>query len=204
MIEKKLLLATTNRGKVREIKKLLRGLRLKIESLADYPEFGTLVERGKTFEENSRAKSIFYSRKYPGLVLAEDSGLEVEALGGKPGVRSARFAGSQASDSHNIRKLLRLLEKVPPARRKARFVCVATLARNGRVIKSFKGQVRGVITREPQGSGGFGYDPVFYYKPLKKTFAELTAEEKNQVSHRGRALRKLRKFLEKFQAKVIG
>ena len=197
MIEKKLLLATTNQGKVREIKKLLRGLGFKIESLAEYPELGIFKEKGQTFEENSQGKSLFYSRKYPGLVLAEDSGLEVEALNGQPGVRSARFAGPQASDNQNISKLLRLLRNVPTGKRRARFVCVATLAQNGRVIKSFKGQVRGKITAAPQGRGGFGYDPVFYYPPLKKTFAQLTAEEKNTISHRGRALRKLRKFLEK-------
>lgn len=197
MIKKRLLLATTNRGKVREIKKILRGLGFKIESLAEYPEFGTFKERGKTFEENSRGKSLFYSQKYPGLVLAEDSGLEVEALCGKPGVRSARFAGPKATDNQNISKLLRLLRYIPPEKRQARFVCVATLTQNGRLIKSFKGQVRGKIIATPLGRNGFGYDPVFYYPPLRKTFAQLTAEEKNNISHRGRALRKLRKFLEK-------
>lgn len=199
MIDKRLLLATTNPGKIREIKKLLRGLGFKLESLADYPEFGVFLERGKTFEENSRGKSLFYSRHYPGLVLAEDSGLEVDALNGKPGVRSARFAGPKATDSQNINKLLHLLKKIPRNKRKARFVCVITLAKKGRVIRRFEGQVRGTIIDSPQGNGGFGYDPIFYYPPLRKTFAQLSPEEKNAVSHRGRALRKLRKFLAKYK-----
>ncbi len=198
MIERRLLLATTNRGKIRELKKLLRGLPLKIESLEQYPEYGKYRETGKTFEENSRGKCLYYSRRYPGLVLAEDSGLEVEALQGQPGVRSARFSGPGATDEKNIQKLLKLLSGVPPSRRRARFVCVAALGQQGRVIKTFKGQVRGVILCQPDGRRGFGYDPVFYYPPLKKTFARLTSEEKNRVSHRGRALSKLLRFLKKY------
>jgi len=198
LIERRLLLATTNRGKIRELKKLLRGLPLKIESLEQYPEYGKYRETGKTFEENSRGKCLYYSRRYPGLVLAEDSGLEVEALQGQPGVRSARFSGPGATDEKNIQKLLKLLSGVPPSRRRARFVCVATLGQRGRVIKTFKGQVRGVILGQPDGRRGFGYDPVFYYPPLKKTFARLTSEEKNRVSHRGRALSKLLRFLKTY------
>lgn len=201
MIEKRLLLATTNQGKVKEIKKLLQGLGLRIEYLKDYPELGTFKETGKTFEENSRGKSLFYSQKYPGLVLAEDSGLEVEALGGKPGVFSARFSGQGATDEKNIQKLLRLMTDVPENQRQARFVCVATLSRKGKVIKVFKGKVQGRILHQPVGNKGFGYDPVFYYPPLKKTFAQLKPAEKNLVSHRGRALRKVRKFLEKYLKK---
>ncbi|MBC7362237.1 MAG: XTP/dITP diphosphatase [Candidatus Aminicenantes bacterium] len=201
MTERRLLLATTNQGKVREIKKLLRGLGLRIESLKDYPEYGSFEETGNTFEENSRGKSLFYSQKYPGLVLAEDSGLEVEALGGKPGVYSARFSGPGATDEKNIKRLLSLLVDVPENQRKARFVCVATLSQGGKVLKIFKGKVQGVIIREPRGANGFGYDPVFFYPPLKKTFAQLRASEKNLVSHRGQALRKVRKFLEEYLRK---
>lgn len=196
MTEQRLLLATTNRGKVRELRKLLRGLPLRIEGLDRYPEFGKYRETGKTFEDNSRGKCLFYSRKYPGLVLAEDSGLEVEVLGGQPGVRSARFSGPGASDEKNIKKLLKLLEGMPSSRRRASFVCVASLGGQGRIIKSFKGRVRGLILTEPDGKNGFGYDPVFYYPPLGKSFARLRPEEKNLVSHRGRALVKLRHFLE--------
>jgi XTP/dITP diphosphohydrolase len=199
--ENRLLLATTNQGKVREIKNLLRGLCLRIESLKDYPQYGSYKETGRTFAENSCGKSLFYSQQYPGLVLAEDSGLEVDALAGAPGVYSARFSGAGATDEKNIKKLLRLLTEVPEKNSKARFVCVATLSSGGKIIKTFKGTVRGLITPLPRGANGFGYDPVFFYPPLKKSFAELTASEKNQVSHRGRALRKVREFLEKYLSK---
>ncbi len=198
MTEHRLLLATTNRGKVRELKKLLRGLGLRIESLDRHPEFKKYRETGKSFEANSRGKCLFYSRKFDGLVLAEDSGLEVEALDGQPGVRSARFSGARASDEKNIKKLLKLLSAVPRPKRRARFVCVASLGQGGRIIKTFKGQVHGLILFEPDGQNGFGYDPVFYYPPLRKSFARLRPEEKNLVSHRGRALRKLRRFLENY------
>ncbi|MDI6848225.1 MAG: RdgB/HAM1 family non-canonical purine NTP pyrophosphatase [Candidatus Saccharicenans sp.] len=198
MTEQRLLLATTNRGKLRELKRLLRGLRLKIESLDRHPELKKYRETGKSFEANSRGKCLFYSRKFDGLVLAEDSGLEVEALGGRPGVYSARFSGPGATDRKNIEKLLRLLAAVPAARRRASFVCVVSLGKNGHLIKCFRGRVRGLILSEPDGKNGFGYDPVFYYPPLRKSFARLRPEEKNLVSHRGRALRKLRRFLENY------
>ncbi|MCX8159490.1 MAG: RdgB/HAM1 family non-canonical purine NTP pyrophosphatase [Candidatus Saccharicenans sp.] len=198
MIERRLLLATTNPGKVRELRKLLRGLPLRIESLERYPEFGKYRETGKTFEENSRGKCLFYSRQYPGLVLAEDSGLEVKALGGQPGVYSARFSGPGANDQKNIQKLLKLLAAVPENQRQASFVCVASLGHQGRIMKIFRGRVRGLILFEPDGKNGFGYDPVFYYSPLRKTFARLRPEEKNRVSHRGRALAKVRRFLESY------
>ncbi|MGC9056811.1 MAG: XTP/dITP diphosphatase [Candidatus Saccharicenans sp.] len=190
-----LLIATTNEGKVREIKKLLRGLGLHLESLKSYPHFGKYQETGRTFAENSEGKSLYYSQRYPGLVLAEDSGLEVEALGGKPGVYSARFSGVKANDKKNINKLLNLMTKVPVEKRKARFVCVATLTKGGKVIKSYRGTVSGMISLSPEGDNGFGYDPVFYYPPLKKTFARLKPSEKNRVSHRARAFRKIREFL---------
>lgn len=198
MTEHRLLLATTNRGKVRELKRLLRGLPLLIEGLDRYPELGKYRETGKTFEDNSRGKCLFYSQKYPGLVLAEDSGLEVEALGGRPGVYSARFAGPGATDQKNIKKLLKLLKGLPRSKRRASFVCVASLGCSGHIIKSFKGRVRGLILEEPDGQNGFGYDPVFYYPPLGKSFARLRPEEKNLVSHRGRALKKVRRFLESY------
>ncbi|HRD01529.1 MAG TPA: XTP/dITP diphosphatase [Candidatus Saccharicenans sp.] len=196
LTEKRLLLATTNKGKAREIKRLLSGLSFKLESLHDYPDFGQFQEKGKTFEENSRGKAIFYSLKYPGLVLAEDSGLEVEALEGKPGVFSARFSGQQSSDEKNIKKLLRLMKNLPESHRLARFTCVASLAWQGKILKVYKGQLRGKILFEPRGQNGFGYDPVFFYPPLRKTLAELTTAEKNEISHRSRALRKVRTYLE--------
>lgn len=196
------MIATGNAGKVREIRQALRGVRiegrpLEIVGLGDIPAVAAPVERGRTFEENARAKSVSYSRRWPGLTLAEDSGLEIEALGGAPGVRSARFSAPRPSDAKNIRKVLRLLASVPPAARKARFVCVMALAERGRVVAEFRGEVRGRIIGEPRGENGFGYDPIFYYRPLGRTFAELPASAKNRVSHRGRAVAKLGRFLEK-------
>lgn len=196
MTERRLLLATRNPGKVREIRRALQGLAVPVAGLGDVLPGLSHRERGRTFAENARAKSLFYSRRWPGLTLAEDSGLEVDALGGAPGVRSARFSGPRASDAGNNRKLLLGLRAVPPAGRGARFVCVMVLASEGRVIGEFRGQVRGRIGLEPHGASGFGYDPLFYYRPLRKTFAELPPEVKNRVSHRGRAVRKLRAFLE--------
>ncbi|MGB8959784.1 MAG: RdgB/HAM1 family non-canonical purine NTP pyrophosphatase [Candidatus Aminicenantales bacterium] len=194
MNERRLLLATGNPGKVREIRRALRGF--EVVGLAGVLPGLQHAERGRTFEENARAKSLFYSRRWPGLTLAEDSGLEIEALGGAPGVRSARFSAPRPSDEKNIRKVLRLLESAPETARKARFVCVMVLAEKGRVVAEFRGEVRGRIGREPRGRSGFGYDPIFWYAPLRKTFAELPPAVKNAVSHRGRAVAKLRRFLE--------
>lgn len=196
MTDSRLLLATTNPGKIREIRQALKGLPLKIVGLAEVLPGLSHMERGETFLTNARSKSLFYSRKWDGLTLAEDSGLEIEALDGAPGVRSARFSAPNASDEKSNRKVLRLLRDVPAKGRKARFVCVMVLARKGRVIGEFRGEVRGRIGFEPRGESGFGYDPLFYYPPLRRTFAELAPEVKNSVSHRGRAVRKLRAFLE--------
>ncbi len=196
MTEDKLLLATTNSGKAREIGEYLKNLPLTILCLADVLPGHTCPERGRSFIENARAKSLFYSRLWSGPVLAEDSGLEIDALGGAPGVYSARFSGARSTDDKNIRKVLRLLLGIPPRLRRARFVCTLVLSDGGRIIKEFRGEVRGRIAVGPKGDRGFGYDPIFYYHPLRKTFGELGAEEKNAVSHRGRALRKLKAFLE--------
>ncbi len=202
LIERQLLVATTNPGKAKEIKRLLAGLNIRIESLSDYPGFGQFEEKGSTFEENSCGKAIFYSLQYPGLVLAEDSGLEVEALQGKPGVFSARFSGPRATDKKNINKLLRLMKNIPEKKRKARFICVVSLARRGKILKVYRGELKGRILEKPRGQRGFGYDPVFFYPPLGRTLAELTTEEKNEISHRGRALKKMRTYLEKLKAKT--
>ncbi|MCX6568606.1 MAG: RdgB/HAM1 family non-canonical purine NTP pyrophosphatase [Candidatus Aminicenantes bacterium] len=196
MTERRLLLATRNPGKVREIRRALRGIPLKIIGLEDVLPGLSHRERGTTFSAIARAKGLYYSRKWDGLILAEDSGLEIEALDGAPGVRSARFSGPKASGEKNNRKVLRLLRKVPAAERKARFVCVMALAKNGSVVREFRGEVRGEIVLVPRGASGFGYDPLFYYPPLRQTFAELPADVKNAVSHRGRAVLKLRAFLE--------
>lgn len=196
MTERRLLLATQNPGKVREIRRALGDLSWKVVGLADALPGLTHKEKGRTFAENARAKGLFYSRRWPGWTLAEDSGLEVDRLAGAPGVRSARFSAPNPSDEKNNRKLLRLLGAAPAAARGARFVCVMVLAREGRVVGEFRGVVRGRIGVAPHGVSGFGYDPLFYYPRLRRTFAELPPEVKNGVSHRGRAVRKLRRFLE--------
>lgn len=195
MSETSLLLATTNPGKVREIREALQGLPLRVLGLGGVLPGLAYRERGRSFLENARAKSLFYSRKWNGLTLAEDSGLEIDALGGGPGVRSARFSSPVPTDEKNNRKVLRLLSAVRAKDRGARFVCAMVLAEKGRVIREIRGQVRGRIRTGPRGRNGFGYDPLFYYPPLGRTFAELGPAEKNRVSHRGRALRRLRTFL---------
>jgi len=126
----------------------------------------------------------------------------VEALQGKPGVFSARFSGPRATDKKNINKLLRLMKNIPEKKRKARFICVVSLARRGKILKVYRGELKGRILEKPRGQRGFGYDPVFFYPPLGRTLAELTTEEKNEISHRGRALKKMRTYLEKLKAKT--
>jgi len=196
LTKNRLLLATKNPGKVREIRRAFEDVPLKIVGLEEILSGPSHRERGKTFSANARSKSLFYSRKWDGLTLAEDSGLEIEALGGAPGVRSARFSAPKPSDEKNNRKVLRLLRNTTSEDRKAQFVCVMVLSRKGRVVKEFRGEVRGRIALTPRGTSGFGYDPLFYYPPLRRTFAELTPEVKNAVSHRGRAVRRLRTFLQ--------
>lgn len=190
-----LVVATTNPGKAREIRAALSGLPYQVLTLADIGVASAYPERGATFEANARAKSAFYSRKSGHLTLADDSGLDVEALRGGPGVRSARFSGRGATDARNRAKLLRVLEGVPPERRGARFVCAMALAKDGRVLKVVRGQVRGRIIDAPRGAHGFGYDPLFYYRPWRRTFAEIPLRRKNSISHRGRAIARMAAFL---------
>lgn len=194
----KLVLATTNPGKLREIRTALAGLPVELLTLQQAGIEARALETGKTLAANARAKSIFYSQLSSFLTLAEDSGLEVKALGGAPGVFSARFAGPQADDQQNIDKLLHLLRKTPPPERRARFVCYLCLAYKGKLIKCVRGEVRGWIAEKPKGKEGFGYDPVFFYRPFGCTFGEIPATKKTRVSHRGRALRRMRAFLEAF------
>ncbi len=152
-------------------------------------------ETGRTFLENARAKSLHYGKLSGLLTLAEDSGLEIEALDGEPGVYSARYSGPGATDAKNVRKVLKKLEGIPREKRRARFVCAMVLSDKGRVVYEIRGEVHGTIASAPRGTGGFGYDPIFTYHPFRRTFAELASDEKNAVSHRGRALRKLAAFL---------
>ncbi len=191
----KLLLATTNQGKAKEIKSFLGELPLEISTLQELNLKNAFRERGQTFAENARGKSLFYSKHWQGLTLAEDSGLEIEHLKGAPGVISARFSGRLATDEKNNQKVLELMKGVPSEKRKARFVSCMILAQKGKIIKEIEETAEGRVASEKRGGYGFGYDPIFYYPPLGKTFAELLPEEKNRVSHRGRALKKLKEFL---------
>ncbi len=191
----KIILATTNQGKFREIKEYLAGLPADFRSHVDLGAREDVKEKGKTFLENARLKSLAFSLRSGFLTLAEDSGLEVDSLGGKPGIYSARFSAPGATDEKNIRKVLRLMEGVPWHRRKARFVSCAVLSRKGKILKEVRGQVRGYIAFKKKGNHGFGYDPIFFYSSWKKTFGEVAPAEKNKVSHRGRALKKMKAFL---------
>ncbi len=191
----KILAATTNPGKLREIAQALEGLSVKLLTLDDLGLSVSAPEKGLTFLDNAREKALFYSRPTGHLTLAEDSGLEVEYLGGAPGVYSARFSGPEADDARNVAKLLKLMEGIPEEKRRARFVCCLVLCRGEKILTEISGTAEGRISTEPRGRNGFGYDPIFFFPPLGRTFAELTPEEKNRVSHRGQALRQLRGFL---------
>ena len=196
MSKAKLLIASGNPGKIGEIKKLLEGLAMQAIGPDQLSEpVPVCVEHGSSFCENARAKAAHWHR-YTGLAaLADDSGLEVEALDGAPGIRSARFAGEKAGDRENIDLLLNKLAGLEEDKRRARFVCCLALCTPDGVIKTFTGRCSGRILAEPVGKGGFGYDPVFFYPPLKCSFAQIRAAEKNRVSHRAHALEKLRRHL---------
>lgn len=161
---------------------------LTVESVPGIETFPACVEDGDTFSANARKKAVHYSSFTRDLVVADDSGLEVDALGGSPGVRSRRYAGASATDAQNNAKLLDALRGLPPERRGAQFVCVLALARNGMFVAEFQGTARGVLLDAPRGGDGFGYDPLFFDPECNKTFAELLREEKLARSHRGRAL----------------
>jgi XTP/dITP diphosphohydrolase len=183
--------ATKNRGKLREIAAALTGLPVRLVSLGDYPGAPEVIEDGDTFSANAAKKARAIASDTRQYALADDSGLMVDALGGAPGVYSARYAGANADDAANLRKLLAALDEIPARPRSARFICVIALADPaGRVVLA-EGRVEGEIIAAPRGQNGFGYDPVFLYPPLGRTFAELTAPEKLAVSHRGIALREL-------------
>jgi len=187
--------ATTNPGKLREFRLAAERLGYKI-AIAPLPEMASIPpveETGETFKENAIQKAIYYSAHAPGPLFADDSGLEVDALKGEPGVRSARFAGEGATDEANNRLVLEKMRGV--AQRTARFVCVIALAEKGRLLATFHGVVEGEILEEPRGPNGFGYDPLFYYQPFGCSFGEVSGERKLLVSHRGQALGRLLKFL---------
>jgi XTP/dITP diphosphohydrolase len=191
----KLFLASSNPGKLAEYRALAAtsaaSFPVELALLTDFDALPAFGENAPTFAENAAGKTLHYSRHRDGLVFADDSGLVVPALGGAPGVHSARYAGPQATNSERIEKLLREMRGKTGPERVAYFVCAIALAERGRAVAIVTDRVDGEILEAPRGSGGFGYDPVFYFPALEKTFAELPAEEKNQHSHRGKAFRRL-------------
>ena len=207
MTPQTVLVATSNPGKLRDFAGAAAAHGIKVENIPNFSSLAQVVEDGATFEENARKKADTYSQAVPGeLVLADDSGLEIDALGGTPGIHSARYAGpedqkhshqnyishsaaSNSDDEANNAKVLHNLNDVPEQKRTARFVCVLAAARDGQTLRTFRGTAEGVMLRAPRGQNGFGYDPLFYFPQIGKTFAELSAEEKAQYSHRGAAFR---------------
>ena len=187
----RLLLASSNPGKLREFRQLAGSSPVELELLPDFERLPAFEETAPTFAENSAGKALHYSEFSSELVVADDSGLVVPALGGAPGVASARYAGPGASDADRVEKLLCEMEGQVGNDRRARFVCVVTLARIGRALAILSDFTEGTLTLEPHGSRGFGYDPIFFSPHLGRTFAEASQEEKNRCSHRGKAFRKL-------------
>lgn len=211
-MQRLILLATSNAGKLRDFAGAAARFHVKVANLPNFSSLREVVEDGATFEENARKKAESYSLSAPGeVVVADDSGLEIDVLGGAPGVYSARYAARDlqnhapqnndlrdtepraedrnADDEANNALVLRELKNVPEEKRTARFVCVLAAARDGRTLATFRGTAEGLILGAPQGTNGFGYDPLFYFPEIKKTFAELDAKEKSRYSHRGAALR---------------
>lgn len=191
----KLLLASSNPGKLREYLELTRGTKVEIGLLPNFSSFPAYEEDAPTFAENAAGKALHYSRFTDESVLADDSGLVVPALGGAPGVHSARYAGPGASDADRIQKLLREMEGQEGDTRRAKFVCVVAIAAQGRALAVVSDMASGVLAREPLGASGFGYDPIFLFEELGRTYAQLTPDEKNVYSHRGRAFRRLLYFI---------
>jgi len=198
---KRVLVATSNPGKIRDLVGAAMPPGIEIVPLPNFSSLPAVIEDGATFEANARKKAEAYSRYVPGeIVIADDSGLEVDALGGAPGVHSARYAAddphraeSNTDDEANNAKLIREIKNIAPEKRSGRFVCWIAAARDGYTLAVFEGKAEGTILDAPRGTNGFGYDPLFYFPQIRKTFAELSAEEKAKYSHRGAAFRK---FLE--------
>ena len=199
---RKILIATSNPGKLRDFAGAARQHGVETAGIPNFSSLPAVVENGLTFEANARKKAEAYSKYVPGeIVAADDSGLEIDALNGAPGVHSARYAApdlhnkephqaeSNTDDEANKARVLREMQGIPPDQRTGRFVCVLAAARNGKTLATFRGTAEGIILNAPRGTNGFGYDPLFYFSQIQKTFAELTAEEKSKYSHRGAAFR---------------
>jgi XTP/dITP diphosphohydrolase len=204
----RVLIATSNPGKLRDFAGAAAVHGIEIAGIPNFSSLPLVVEDGQTFEENARKKAEEYSQYVSGeIVVADDSGLEVDALNGAPGVHSARYAADQphlvdanADDEANNARVLRELRHVPPEKRTGRFVCVLAAARDGKTLDTFRGVAEGIILDAPRGTNGFGYDPLFYFPAIDKTFAELSAPEKSKYSHRGAAFRQFLEWCEKRMA----
>lgn len=203
MKKERLVLGTKNKDKLKELKHLLKGSKIEVLSLADFPRCGDVHEDGRTFEANARKKAGIYASHTGALTLADDSGLMVNFLHGQPGVFSARFAGKGCTYHDNNVKLLKLLEKLPPSKRGAKFVCVMALYDRRQFVRAVKGECCGTIAFEERGENGFGYDPVFIPDGFSRTFAELSPATKNRLSHRGKALRAAKKAVLSYLKKQI-
>jgi XTP/dITP diphosphohydrolase len=190
-----LLVATTNRGKLREIRELLGNVAVDLLTLGDVPVIEAPEETGATFEENARLKATYYSTQTGRLTVAEDSGLVVDALGGAPGVHSARYLRPDASYAERFDEIYRRLNERPEAGRSARFVCALAVADGNAVVFETTGTVEGEIADVPRGTEGFGYDPIFWFPAYRRTLAEVSREEKLAVAHRGKAFRDLARWL---------
>lgn len=198
-----LLLGTRNAGKVREIETILAGIQWRMRSLREFANVGVAAETAPTYTENAIAKAQFYARETGLCALADDSGLEVEALNGAPGVFSARYAGVGASDADRRALLLAELAQTPPENRRARFICVVAIAApDGAVLNTSEGVCEGTIIFEERGTNGFGYDPLFVPNGFEQTFAELSDSIKNRISHRARALLDMREFLSSYKMRL--
>ena len=194
----KIVIATSNQNKLRELKELLKGFDVQLLSLVDFNDCPSVVEDGKSFAENALKKAQAVCAYTGLLTIADDSGLEVDCLGGRPGIFSARYAGDGADDRKNYEKLLQEMRGIAPKNRSARFRCVLAIAAPSGKHRVVEGEYRGVIISDPRGKNGFGYDPVFLDTASGLTFAEMTPEQKNQISHRARALHELVKILPDF------
>ena len=201
---KQLVVATKNKKKLAEIRDILKGKNLKLLSLDAYKNVPLVVENGKTFQANAIKKAVKLARFTGQFCLGEDSGLCVDALAGAPGIYSARFSGQDKSDLKNNLKLLSLLKGLPAAERKAHYVCAVALADKRGLVGIVEGKCSGLIAFDPQGSAGFGYDPLFYIPKYKKTFAQLGEKIKHKMSHRYHALKKARRIIEKYIEKQVG
>lgn len=190
-----LVVATTNQGKLREIRELLAGLPIALKTLSDFPPIEAPEETGATFAENARQKALYYAAATGAVVIAEDSGLEVDAMDGAPGVQSARFGGEDSTYPEKFQLIYQALDAKGVDASTARFVCALALVHGGAVRFEARGTIEGTIAREARGSGGFGYDPIFFYPPFGCTLAEISTR-KGEVSHRGEAFRALRAWLE--------